>query len=142
MNIGTLIIRIGMAAFLMAMAGKILRVTVAHSDEAPVNVTVTRHLVVAAMDLSDRPRQAKYAPVAAASPQKTLSPGMVEVVRLIRSQGVDCPTVMNVTSRAQDAYGRVFIVRCGSARGAGGDVFSNLRVTIQANGEAVISPEH
>jgi hypothetical protein len=143
MNIGTLVIRMGMAAFLMAMAGKILRVTVAHSQEAGAEIYggVELPFATAAMDLGTRPQQAKRGPPAGSS-SKPPSLGTADVAKSIRAQDVNCPVVMSVSSRGQDAYGRVFIVRCGSPRGVGRDVFSNLRVTIQANGEAVISPEH
>jgi hypothetical protein len=52
------------------------------------------------------------------------------------------PCLASVTSRGQDAYGRVFRVRCSPERGAGSDGFSYLKVTIQSNGEAVTTPEH
>ena len=99
MKIGTLIIRIGMAAFVTAMAG-----------------------------------------IAAARPAKPPLPGAADVAKSIRAQDVGCPTVMSVASRGHDAYGRVFRVRCGPVPGASGGG-SYLRVTIQANGEAVITPE-
>ena len=72
---------------------------------------------------------------------KTAVPGAADVAKSIRAQNVDCPTVMSVASRGQDAYGRVFRVRCGPVLGASGGG-SYLKVTIQANGEAVITPEH
>ena len=77
MKIGTLIIRIGMAAFVTAMAG-----------------------------------------IAAARPAKPPLPGAADVAKSIRAQDVGCPTVMSVASRGQDAYGRVFRVRCGPVPGA------------------------
>ena len=100
MKIGTLIIRIGMAAFVTAMAG-----------------------------------------IAAARPAKPPLPGAADVAKSIRAQDVGCPTVMSVASRGQDAYGRVFRVRCSPVPGASSGGGSYFRVTIQANGEAVITPE-
>ena len=129
--INALIIRAGIAAL---MAGN---VSVAYSDEAPTHALVT----MAAMDLGDRPQQAKPAPIASVGSLKSPSAATAEVAKSIRAQGMECPTVMNVASRGRDSYGRVFIVRCGYAPGAGGQAFSYLRVSIQANGEAIITPE-
>jgi hypothetical protein len=129
--INALIIRAGIAALVTG------NVSVAYSDEAPTHALVT----MAAMDLSDRPQQAKPAPIASVGPLKSPSAATAEVAKSIRAQGMECPTVMNVASRGRDSYGRVFIVRCGYAPGAGGHAFSYLRVSIQANGEAIITPE-
>jgi hypothetical protein len=68
------------------------------------------------------------------------NPGKADIAKTIRAQGFNCPTVVGVSSRAQDAYGRVFRVRCGPMRGAGIDEFPYLRVTIQPDGEAIIAP--
>jgi hypothetical protein len=43
--------------------------------------------------------------------------------------------------RDSGAYGRVFRVRCSPVPGASSGGGSYLKVTIQANGEAVITPE-
>jgi len=142
MKIGTLIIRIGTAAFATAMAGKIIHVTVAHSQEASAEMHAGFELpfATAAMDLGTRPQQAKRGSPATGSPSKAPSLETADVAKSIRAQDVDCPVVTSVTSRGQDAYGRVFIVRCSPLRAAGGNGFSYL-VTIQANGEALITPE-
>jgi hypothetical protein len=143
MKIGTLLIRIGMAAFVTAMAGKIIHVTVAHSQEASAQMQAGFDLpfATAAMDLGTRSQLAKRGSPVTGSPSKSPSPGTADVAKSIRAQNVDCPVVMSVASQGQDAYGRVFIVRCGPLRAAGGNGFSFLRVTIQANGEALITPE-
>ena len=143
MNIGTLIIRIGTAAFVTAMAGKIIHVTVAHSQEASAEMHAGFELpfATAAMDLGSRLQQAKRGSPATGSPSKAPSLETADVAKSIRAQDVDCPVVSSVTSSGQDAYGRVFIVRCSPLRAAGGNGFSYLRVTIQANGEALITPE-
>jgi len=144
MKIGTLIIRIGTAAFATAMAGKIIHVTVAHSQEASTEMHAGFELpfATAAMDLGTRPQQAKRGSPATGSASKPSTLGTADVAKSIRTQDVDCPVVMSVASQGQDAYGRVFIVRCGPLRAAGNNGFSYLRVTIQANGEALITPEH
>jgi hypothetical protein len=143
MKIGTLIIRIGMAAFVTAMAGRIIHATVAHSQEAGAEMYAgfEHPFATAAMDLGTRPQQAKRGSPATGSPSKHPSLGTADVAKSIRTQDVDCPVVMSVASRGQDAYGQVFIVRCSPLRTAGGNGFSYLRVTIQANGEALITPE-
>ena len=58
--INALIIRAGIAALVTG------NVSVAYSDEAPTHALVT----MAAMDLSDRPQQAKPAPIASVGPLK------------------------------------------------------------------------
>jgi hypothetical protein len=72
MKIGTLIIRIGMAAFVTAMAGKIIHITVAHSQEASAEMHAGFELpfATAAMDLGTRPQQAKRGSPATGSPSK------------------------------------------------------------------------
>jgi hypothetical protein len=151
-QIGTLIIRIGAAAFVTAMAGKIIHVTVAHSREAPITARTNgdvgheRAVAVADADLTERQQPKHYFLAGshdAASPTiKSTSPGTTDIAKSIRDQNVDCPTVMSVSSRGRDAYGRVFRVQCSPVRGTSSDGFSYLRVTIQPNGEAVITPEH
>lgn len=143
MKIGALIIRIGMAAFVTAMAGKIIQATVAHSQEADAEMYAGSELpfATAAMDLGSRPQQAKRGLPAGGSASKPARVGTADVAKSIRAQDVDCPVVMSVTSRGRDAYGQVFIVRCSPLRAAGGSGSSYLRVTIQANGEALITPE-
>jgi hypothetical protein len=150
-QIGTLIIRIGAAAFVTAIAGKIIHVTVAHSQEAPITARTNgvgheRSIAVAAADLNERQQPKHYFLAGsheAASPSiKSTSPGTADIAKSIRDQNVDCPTVMSVSSRGRDAYGRVFRVQCSPVRGTSSDGFSYLRVTIQPNGEAVITPEH
>ena len=68
------------------------------------------------------------------------NPGKADIAKTIRAQGFNCPTVVGVNSRSQDAYGQVFRVRCGPMRGAGIGEFPYLRVTIQRDGEAIIAP--
>jgi hypothetical protein len=125
------------------MAGKIIHASVAHSQEANAEMHAGFELpfATAAMDVGTRPQQAKRGSPASGGPSKPPGPGTADVAKSIRAQDVDCPVVMSVASRGQDAYGRVFIVRCGPLRAAGGNGFSYLRVTIQANGEALITPE-
>jgi hypothetical protein len=137
MGICTLIIRVGAAAFLMAMAGKILHVTVAHSKEPPTrNQRGVGHKIPVAGVVTPIGDRGQLKPKIAA-PNR----GLAEIAKSIRAQDVDCPTVMNVGGLGHDAYGQVFRVQCGPARGRSAG-FSYLRVTIQPNGEAVISPEN
>jgi hypothetical protein len=139
MGICTLMIRIGAAAFLMAMAGKILHVTAAHSKELPTRAHggVDHKIPVAGVVTPFDDRGQLKPDTARPTPNR----GLADIAKSIRAQDVDCPTVMNVGSRGHDAYGQVFRVQCGPVRGSSGG-FSYLRVTIQPNGEAVISPEN
>ena len=91
--INALIIRAGIAALVTG------NVSVAYSDEAPTHALVT----MAAMDLSDRPQQAKPAPIASVGPLKSPSAATAEVAKSICAQGMECPTVMNVASRGRDS---------------------------------------
>ena len=144
MKIRTMIIRIGAAAFVTAMAGKIVHVAIAHSQEAPASVPwgVGNEIPVfaAAAHLGDR-RQLNHYVLGGSHDAANQAPNRGDIAKSIRAQNVDCPIVTSVSGRGRDAYGQVFRVRCGPVRGTSSDGFPYLSVTIQSNGEAVISPE-
>ena len=94
----------------------------------------------AAAHLGDR-RQLNHYVLGGSHDAANQAPNRGDIAKSIRAQNVDCPIVTSVSGRGRDAYGQVFRVRCGPVRGTSSDGFPYLSVTIQSNGEAVISPE-
>src|SRR5262245_45637944 len=64
-----------------------------------------------------------------------------ELAAAIRSKGFNCASVWNVGDRGEDAYGKVYRVRCGPVSGAGTyDQMPQFKVTVHSSGRARVQP--
>lgn len=65
-----------------------------------------------------------------------------ELAAAIRSKGFNCASVWNVGDRGEDAFGKVYRVRCGPVSGVStmpGDA-PQFKVTIHSSGRARVQP--
>ena len=89
---------------------------------------------------SPPPATVKAKPEPAARTENVDASG--ELAAAIRSKGFNCATVWNVGDRGEDAYGKVYRVRCGPASGVSttpGDI-PQFKVTVHSSGRARVQP--